>query len=434
MAAAREFADAVEYYKQAIEYDPSLTQAYLGLGNIYMNYQIDYELAVPVWKRLIVLTPDEASIHALLGQSLYQLKRYDEALAALRNATRLKGSPDVLAIVHYNISLIHLKMGQKEKALEVYRKLQTIDKAEAQKLYAKINEGPRSQPVATGGNAASQPASGAGKPSPTTGGGKAAKAAPVIPAKPTQPKAPAGGGAPSKGNSAPPQGGTNKTSPTQSATAPKDAAQELAALQAKAERGDAAAQYKLADYHFSKINDDEGHKWLRKSAEGGNPDAQNSLGFRHLIGRGVPEDVAEGRKWLKKAAEQAHSAALIHLCGSYVEEMNLLKGAVPAGDLPPPPAVGSRQDVTEALNWCGKAANQGHTMSQYNLGLLYAKGSADFRPDYEKAYFWLTVRNAPQAKVFREKVGQQLTPEKRAEIEKKAQEFKSAGKPPPRAP
>ena len=139
-AATGQFAAAVENYKQAIEYDPTLTQAYLGLGNIYMNHQINYELAVPVWKRLTALTPDDASIHALLGTALYQLKRYDEALAAFRHATRPNASPSVLAIAHHNIGLTHLKMGQREKALAAYTKLQTIDKAEAQKLYAEINK------------------------------------------------------------------------------------------------------------------------------------------------------------------------------------------------------------------------------------------------------------------------------------------------------
>ena len=221
--------------------------------------------------------------------------------------------------------------------------------------------------------------------------------------------------------------------PTQSAATPGDSTQELAALQARAERGDAAAQYQLAEHYFGRGDFTNATKWMRKSAEGGYADAQNSLGFRFLVGDeayGFSEDVEEARKWFEKAAEQGHAAALIHLCNSYVEPMNLQEGAVPLGDFPPARVDSSKQDVAEALEWCAKSAND---RSHYALGLLYAKGSADFEPDYENAYFWLTVRNAPAARAFREKVGQQLTPERRAEIENKAQEFKSAQRA-PRAP
>jgi TPR repeat protein len=207
-------------------------------------------------------------------------------------------------------------------------------------------------------------------------------------------------------------------------------------LQAKAEKGDVAAQFQLAEHFFARAQPEPALKWLRKSAEGGNADGQSALGFRMLLGNLVDQDVAEGRKWLSKAGEQGHRAALIHLCNSYTEGMDLTKGVKPLAAFPLAAVEGTKEDAAGACAWCEKSASAGSAESQYKLGLLYAKGGPELKPDYEKAYFWLTVRNAPAAKALKDKVGEQLTKEKREEIEKKAREFKkpAAATPPPAAP
>jgi hypothetical protein len=212
--------------------------------------------------------------------------------------------------------------------------------------------------------------------------------------------------------------------------------QDITALTAKAEKGDTTAQYQLAEYYFARVDDTTGVKWLLKSAEGGYAEAQNTLGFRYLTGKDGTTNVEEGRKWLTKAAEQGHAIAQSHLCNSYVENMDITKGVKPLGDFPPQPVTGTKEEVKGACDWCEKAANNGNAESAYKLGLLYAKGSATLKPDFEKAYYWLAVRNAPAAKAFKEKVGEQLTKEKREELDKKAQEFRTSKKtpPPPAAP
>lgn len=54
----------------------------------------------------------------------------------------------------------------------------------------------------------------------------------------------------------------------------------------------------------------EAVKWVRKSAEQGNADAQYALGKCYHFGDGVPQDRVESMKWFRMAARQGHSEAL----------------------------------------------------------------------------------------------------------------------------
>jgi hypothetical protein len=54
---------------------------------------------------------------------------------------------------------------------------------------------------------------------------------------------------------------------------------------------------------FGKTNFPEALKWFRKSAEQGNPDAQNELGRMYEEGEGVTQNYALAAKWYRMAAE-----------------------------------------------------------------------------------------------------------------------------------
>ena len=80
----------------------------------------------------------------------------------------------------------------------------------------------------------------------------------------------------------------------------------------RAEAGDAAAQFKLAEYHLMAEPDDRTPmlRWLRESARRGYSLAQTSLGVLYLNGDGVPLDRAEAYAWFTLAADQGESSAL----------------------------------------------------------------------------------------------------------------------------
>jgi len=140
---------------------------------------------------------------------------------------------------------------------------------------------------------------------------------------------------------------------------------------------------------------------LKTKAEQGDSASQNSLGFRYQHGNGVEKDAMEARNWSLKAAEQGHGTESINLCSSYADSLDAIdeKSADPAA--PIGRLHGSKANIEHAIKWCGVAARKGNKPSQYHLGALYAKGSADVTPDYKEACFWLSLKKASD--VFRER-------------------------------
>ena len=83
---------------------------------------------------------------------------------------------------------------------------------------------------------------------------------------------------------------------------------EVEELRARAEQGDATAQFNLAVmYHKGKgVPQDyaEAAKWYRKAAEQGHADAQYNLGNMYGKGQGVPQDYVQAHMWFNLAAAQ----------------------------------------------------------------------------------------------------------------------------------
>lgn len=76
----------------------------------------------------------------------------------------------------------------------------------------------------------------------------------------------------------------------------------------------------------------------------------------YISGEGVKRDGAEAVRWWMKAAEQGDSVAQYNVGQSYLQ-----------GD-------GVGQDFTEAARWYRRAAEQGNSGAEYNLGYLYREG------------------------------------------------------------
>ncbi len=162
-------------------------------------------------------------------------------------------------------------------------------------------------------------------------------------------------------------------------------ADELSDLQAKAESGDADAQYQLGTLYYDKgynkdITEDfinagvsEDYKqaahWYLKAAEQGHAGAQSSLGRLYSIGFGVTEDDKQAAHWYLKAAEQGHA-----------EAQNSLGIAYEFGD-------GVEEDDKQAAHWYLKAAEQGDDGGQHLLGTLYYNGEG-VPQDFKQAEHW----------------------------------------------
>lgn len=87
----------------------------------------------------------------------------------------------------------------------------------------------------------------------------------------------------------------------------------LKTLLAKAEAGDAEAQYELGWRHALgsalPLDDAEAVKWLKLAAANGHKLAQNNLGARCVSGEGVPRDLVEAWRWFHLAEQQGDRKA-----------------------------------------------------------------------------------------------------------------------------
>ena len=85
----------------------------------------------------------------------------------------------------------------------------------------------------------------------------------------------------------------------------------------------------------------------KAKAEAGDADAQFNLGVMYYQGLGVEQDLKEAVKWYQKAADQGDVAMAQFNLGVMYE-----KGK------------GVEQDFKEAVKWYQKAADQGDAMAQ----------------------------------------------------------------------
>lgn len=136
----------------------------------------------------------------------------------------------------------------------------------------------------------------------------------------------------------------------------------LARVAALAEEGDADSQYQMYTVYsrgFDTIQPDavKALRMLRLSAEGGNKEAQNMLGYRLYKGEGVERDTEEGLAWLEQAAISGNLKAAGNL--GYL----LLYGE----DIV--------HDYENAAFWLQRAADGEIASAQSMLGDLYRDGN-----------------------------------------------------------
>jgi localization factor PodJL len=152
------------------------------------------------------------------------------------------------------------------------------------------------------------------------------------------------------------------------ATMPQVAANELppaignAALRAAATNGDPDAAYEIAERYLAGrgVNSDVGEaiRWFERAVGKGSAVAAFRLGMAFEKGLGVPKDRARARTNYVLAANSGHLKAMHNLAVMTVEE----------------PRPDNKPDYATAIPWFRKAAEHGLRDSQYNLGVLYARG------------------------------------------------------------
>jgi TPR repeat protein len=144
--------------------------------------------------------------------------------------------------------------------------------------------------------------------------------------------------------------------PPQTPPTPK---QQLADLNAKAEGGDAQANYDLAQVYVDgmygqKKNEQTAAQWVQKAAQLGLADAQADYAHRLEIGKGVKADPAAALDWYVKAADQGQARAVLRVCESFTQ--------------------GPDADWRRAYPYCDKAADAGAATALYARGIALTQG------------------------------------------------------------
>lgn len=111
---------------------------------------------------------------------------------------------------------------------------------------------------------------------------------------------------------------------------------------------------------------------LMLKAKSGEAEAQNALGEAYYDGKGVTENLTEAVKWFTKAAEQENAKAEYNLGVCYYYGYGV-----------------QYKDRGEAVKWYTKAAEQGLRLAQCNLGVCYEYGNG-VEKNLEEAVKWYT--------------------------------------------
>lgn len=142
-------------------------------------------------------------------------------------------------------------------------------------------------------------------------------------------------------------------------------------LESMAEDGNGIAQYKLGMAALENGDPAEAAKWIQAAAEQDVAIAQYELAILHERGLGTTRDVDAARSWHERAAENGNIQAMFDFASYNAEDTR-------------------RQSDAVAAEWFRKAAETGHTNSQYNLALMFATGRG-VSPSQMEALYWLEL-------------------------------------------
>lgn len=215
-----------------------------------------------------------------------------------------------------------------------------------------------------------------------------------------------------------------------------------------AKQGNSWAQYRLARlYYLGRLGKRDLPKAIslyRKSADSGHGAAQNMLGWLYMHGKGLEKDYVKTGMLLKHAAVQGNRQAFYNLGTIYRRGLGVSKDFTwarrwfrRAADKGYAPAMfelgwlhatgqGVEPNAVEAAKWFQASATLGYASSLARLGKIYADGNGVAK-DLVQAYVWYRIaeiRKARGVAKARAALARRLSPEQRAEGDKKALAWK----------
>lgn len=153
---------------------------------------------------------------------------------------------------------------------------------------------------------------------------------------------------------------------------------------------------------------------LLAKANGGDTAAQVALGDDYAEGKVGARDYVQAAAWYRRAAERGDIAGEMHLAALYRDG-----------------GKGFPRDMAQAAQWYLKAAQQGEVTAQGTLGTLYSFGQG-VPQSYVEAYYWLdlaaSVKGPRQAQYAanRQMMGAHITADELADVQDREAKWKAA--------
>jgi TPR repeat protein len=163
-----------------------------------------------------------------------------------------------------------------------------------------------------------------------------------------------------------------------------DHEEAIAAFEAAAAAGLAAANTKLGDYHLFGIGPlrrdaDEAVGYFTAAAEGGDPAGQMTLGLLHRIGAGVPRDTGRMVELMRAAADGGYHFAQYRLGQTYLTGDGIPGGADATLGIP---------NRDEAARYLSMAAEQGNIEAVLDLARIYSELDGPGTGDAAQQFRW----------------------------------------------
>lgn len=163
-------------------------------------------------------------------------------------------------------------------------------------------------------------------------------------------------------------------------------AEALHWYQLAAEKGDAKAQRKVAEFYFNgtgcQKNNEVAARWFSSAADLGDAEAQFFLGCLYRDGQGVAKDLNRAVEMFRMSSEQGNTSASFWLACAFKE----------GTDVP--------LNLSESELLLRKAAEGGHTKAQYELAVMNHYGNFEFPKNFAEALKWYrlaALRGFPDA-------------------------------------
>jgi localization factor PodJL len=151
-----------------------------------------------------------------------------------------------------------------------------------------------------------------------------------------------------------------------------------AALLQAANNGEADAAFEVGERYLTgngvETNLTEALNWFEKAVSKGSAAAAFRLGMAYEKGQGVTKDRARARTNYVLAANSGHLKAMHNLAVLMVEDGSTAK----------------KPDYTNAIPWFRRAGESGLRDSQYNLGVIYARGLG-VSQNLTESFLWFSL-------------------------------------------